>query len=58
MDQIILLIAGTVGAVFYIFSPVKLSDWLLDRLEKLGATAGISGKVQKVRSYYVRGSHK
>lgn len=58
MDQIILVIAGTMIAVRYILSPVKLVHWFLGKLERLGGTAGtISEKAHKARSYYVR-SHK
>ncbi len=57
MDQIIFVTAGTiVTVVYYILSPVKLSDRVVGLLERLGRTnnAGIAGKAQKVRSYYVR----
>lgn len=57
MDQIIFVIAGTiVTVVYYILSPVKLSDRVVGLLERLGRTntAGVTNKAQKVRSYYVR----
>lgn len=57
MDQIIFVVTGTViTVVYYILSPVKLSERVLGILESLGKvnTAGIAGKAQKARSYYVR----
>lgn len=59
MDQVIFVTAGAiVTVVYYILSPVKLSDRVLGLLERLGRTntAGVAGKAQKVRSYYVRNS--
>ena len=57
MDQIIFVTAGTfITVVYYILSPVKLSDRVVGLLERLGRsnTAGLANKAQKVRSYYVR----
>ncbi len=57
MDQIIFVTAGTiVTVVYYILSPVKLSERGLGLVERLGkGSAGkTAGKPQKVRSYYVR----
>ena len=57
MDLLIFVSAGTlVTVVYYILSPVKLSDRIAGLLEKLGRTntAGVAAKAQKVRSYYVR----
>jgi len=57
MDQIIFVTAGTiVTVVYYILSPVKLSDRLLCILERFGRNKsdGVAGKAEKVRSYYVR----
>ena len=56
MDLLIFVTAGTlVTVVYYILSPVKLSDRIVGLLEKLGRTnAGIADKARVVRSYYVR----
>lgn len=57
MDQIIFVTAGTfITVVYYILSPVKLSDRVVGLLERLGRsnTARLANKAQKVRSYYVR----
>ena len=57
MDLLIFVTAGTlVTVVYYILSPVKLSDRIVGLLEKLGRTntASAADKAQKVRSYHVR----
>lgn len=57
MDLLIFVSAGTlVTVVYYILSPVKLSDRIVGLLEKLGRTntASAADKAQKVRSYHVR----
>lgn len=56
MDQIIFVTAGSiVTVVYYILSPVKLSERALGLLERFGRTnAGIADKAQKARSYFVR----
>jgi hypothetical protein len=57
MDQIIFVAAGTiVTVVYYILSPVKLSERVVGLLEKLSRSksTGVAGKAQKARSYYVR----
>lgn len=57
MDQIIFVTAGAfITVMYYILSPVKLSDRVVGMLGKLGKsnTAGVADKAQKVRNYYVR----
>ena len=56
MDQIIFVTAGAIITVaYYIISPVKISDRIINLLERIGKmnAAGIAVKEQKVRSYYV-----
>ena len=57
MDQLILVSSGTlVIVIFYVMSPVRLSDWLLGKIEQFGRSNADAhaGEPDKGRSFYVR----
>jgi hypothetical protein len=56
MEQVFIVVSGTVVTVLvYIMSPVRLSEWVLGFIERLGKGTTTTGcKPQAARNFYVR----
>ena len=57
MEQIFLVVTGSIVAVCHILSPVTLMERMTMVLERFGKASApeVTGGTQKARNYYVRG---